>query len=327
MSNNSTKFLIKEEDTGARLDVTLTKLIPDLTRSNLKKIIELKQVKINNFIEKSPSKKLKNDDVIEINFKLTKDIKILPTKIKLDIVHEDKDILIVNKPAGMVVHPGAGNYKDTLVNALIYKYKNNLSDVNGTIRPGIVHRIDKETSGLLVIAKNNKAHSNLGKQFSDHTIQRTYLALAWGVLRPLNGRIETLIGRNRKNRQLMSVTEITGKRSITNYKTLKVFNIKDIPKISFLECKLETGRTHQIRVHMAYKGSSLIGDKQYGKKNLRFKKINEEFEDRLKVLDRQALHAKNLGFAHPTNQKLMSFESKLPKDFQKILDLLQKLSH
>ena len=327
MSNNSTKFLIKEEDTGARLDVTLTKLIPDLTRSNLKKIIELKQVKINNFIEKSPSKKLKNDDVIEINFKLTKDIKILPTKIKLDIVHEDKDILIVNKPAGMVVHPGAGNYKDTLVNALIYKYKNNLSDVNGTIRPGIVHRIDKETSGLLVIAKNNKAHSNLGKQFSDHTIQRTYLALAWGVLRPLNGRIETLIGRNRKNRQLMSVTEITGKRSITNYKTLKVFSIKDIPKISFLECKLETGRTHQIRVHMAYKGSSLIGDKQYGKKNLRFKKINEEFEDRLKVLDRQALHAKNLGFTHPTNQILMNFESKLPKDFQKILDLLQKLSH
>jgi len=327
MSNNSTKFLIKEEDTGARLDVTLTKLIPDLTRSNLKKIIELKQVKINNFIEKSPSKKLKNDDVIEINFKLTKDIKILPMKIKLDIVHEDKDILIINKPAGMVVHPGAGNYKDTLVNALIYKYKNNLSDVNGTIRPGIVHRIDKETSGLLVIAKNNKAHSNLGKQFSDHTIQRTYLALAWGVLRPLNGRIETLIGRNRKNRQLMSVTEITGKRSITNYKTLKVFSIKDIPKISFLECKLETGRTHQIRVHMAYKGSSLIGDKQYGKKNLRFKKINEEFEDRLKVLDRQALHAKNLGFTHPTNQKLMSFESKLPKDFQKILDLLQKLSH
>jgi len=327
MSNNSTKFLIKEEDTGARLDVTLTKLIPDLTRSNLKKIIELKQVKINNFIEKSPSKKLKNDDVIEINFKLTKDIKILPMKIKLDIVHEDKDILIINKPAGMVVHPGAGNYKDTLVNALIYKYKNNLSDVNGTIRPGIVHRIDKETSGLLVIAKNNKAHSNLGNQFSDHTIQRTYLALAWGVLRPLNGRIETLIGRNRKNRQLMSVTEITGKRSITNYKTLKVFSIKDIPKISFLECKLETGRTHQIRVHMAYKGSSLIGDKQYGKKNLRFKKINEEFEDRLKVLDRQALHAKNLGFTHPTNQKLMSFESKLPKDFQKILDLLQKLSH
>ena len=289
MSNNLKKFLIKEEVSGDRLDVILTKLIPDLTRSNLKKIIELKQVKINSSIENSPSKKLKIGDTVEINLIPSDEIKILPTNIKLDIVHEDEDILIVNKPAGMVVHPGAGNYNETLVNALVYKYKNNLSDVNGVTRPGIVHRIDKETSGLLVVAKNNKAHSSLGKQFSDHTIQRTYQALAWGVLRPLNGRIETLIGRSRKNRQLMSVTEITGKESITNYKTTKVFNIKDIPKISFIECKLETGRTHQIRVHMAYKGSPLLGDQQYGKKNLKFKKINEEFEDKLKVLNRQAL--------------------------------------
>ena len=327
MYNNSTKFSIKEDDSGNRLDVILTKLIPDLTRSNLKKIIALKQVKINNLIEESPSKKLKTDDLIEINLVPTEEIKILPTKIKLNIVHEDRDILIVDKPAGMVVHPGAGNHKETLVNALIYKYKNNLSDINGTTRPGIVHRIDKETSGLLVVAKNNKAHSNLGRQFSDHTIQRTYQALAWGVLRPLNGRIETLIGRSRKNRQLMSATEITGKKSITNYKTLKVFNIKDIPKISFVECKLETGRTHQIRVHMSYKGNSLLGDQQYGKKNLRFKKINEEFEDKLKILSRQALHAKSLGFIHPTSKKLISFESKLPKDFKKILNLLNKLSH
>ena len=327
MSDNLTKFLINEEDSENRLDVILTKLIPDLTRSNLKKIIQLKQVKINNCIEKSPSKKLKTSDVLEINLIPSEQIKILPTKIKLNIVHEDKDILIVNKPAGMVVHPGAGNYKETLVNALIYKYKNKLSDVNGIERPGIVHRIDKETSGLLVVAKNNKAHSNLGKQFSDHSIKRTYQALTWGVLRPLNGRIETLIGRSRKNRQLMSLTEITGKKSITNYKTLKVFNIKDIPKISFIECELETGRTHQIRVHMAYKGNSLLGDQQYGKKNLRFKKINEDFEDRLKILNRQALHAKSLGFIHPVSKKLIIFESKLPRDFKKILDLLNKLSH
>ena len=326
MSDNSTKFLIKEIDAGTRLDVILTKLIPDLSRSNLKKIIELEQVKINNSIEKSSSKKLKTNDLIEINLIPKEKIKILPAKIKLNIVYEDKDILVINKPAGMVVHPGAGNHKDTLVNALIYKYKSNLSDVNGSVRPGIVHRIDKETSGLLVVAKNNKAHSNLGKQFSDHTIQRTYQALSWGVLRPLNGRIETLIGRSRKNRQLMSVTEITGKKSITNYKTVKVFNIKDIPKISFVECELETGRTHQIRVHMAYMGNSLLGDQQYGKKNLRFKKINEEFEDKLKVLNRQALHAKSLGFVHPTSKKLISFESKIPKDFKKILDLLNKLS-
>ena len=327
MSSNLKKFLIKEEVSGDRLDVILTKLIPDLSRSNLKKIIELKQVKINNSIENSPSKKLKIGDTVEINLIPSDEIRILPTNIKLDIVHEDEDILIVNKPAGMVVHPGAGNYNETLVNALVYKYKNNLSDVNGITRPGIVHRIDKETSGLLVVAKNNKAHSSLGKQFSDHTIQRTYQALAWGVLRPLNGRIETLIGRSRKNRQLMSVTEITGKESITNYKTTKVFNIKDIPKISFIECKLETGRTHQIRVHMAYKGSPLLGDQQYGKKNLKFKKINEEFEDKLKVLNRQALHAKTLAFIHPISKKITSFDSKLPKDFKKILDLLNKLSH
>ena len=233
----------------------------------------------------------------------------------------------MNKPAGMVVHPGAGNHNKTLVNALIYKYKKKLSDINGSTRPGIVHRIDKETSGLLVVAKNNNVHANLGNQFSNHTIKRKYHALCWSVLRPLNGRIETLIGRNRKNRQLMSVTEVSGKKAITNYTTLKVFEIKDIPKISFIECELETGRTHQIRVHMAYKGCSLLGDQQYGKKNLKFKKINEDFEKKLKILNGQALHAKNLGFIHPGTKKFMNFDSNLPQDFKKILDLLNKLSH
>ncbi|MGA0193532.1 MAG: RluA family pseudouridine synthase [Pelagibacteraceae bacterium] len=326
MSDNSTKLLITEEDAGSRLDIVLTKLLPELTRSNLKKIIELNQVKINNIIINSPSKKLKINDNIEINLIPEQEIKIEPYKTKLNIVFEDKDILVINKPAGMVVHPGAGNYTETLVNALIYKYKK-LSDLNGSTRPGIVHRIDKETSGLLVVAKNNKAHAHLGKQFNDHSIARTYQALVWGVLRPLSGRIETLIGRSRKNRQLMSVTEITGKKAVTNYSTLKVFDIKDIPKISFVECQLETGRTHQIRVHMAYKGNSLLGDQQYGKKNLKFKKLNEEFAEKLKVLNRQALHAKNLGFIHPTTNKFISFESELPADFKKILNLLNKLSH
>ncbi len=326
MSDNSTKLLITEEDAGSRLDIVLTKLLPELTRSNLKKIIELNQVKINNIIINSPSKKLKINDNIEINLIPKQEIKIEPYKTKLNIVFEDKDILVINKPAGMVVHPGAGNYTETLVNALIYKYKK-LSDLNGSTRPGIVHRIDKETSGLLVVAKNNKAHAHLGKQFNDHSITRIYQALVWGVLRPLSGRIETLIGRSRKNRQLMSVTEITGKKAVTNYSTLKVFDIKDIPKISFVECQLETGRTHQIRVHMAYKGNSLLGDQQYGKKNLKFKKLNEEFAEKLKVLNRQALHAKNLGFIHPTTNKFISFESELPADFKKILNLLNKLSH
>jgi 23S rRNA pseudouridine1911/1915/1917 synthase len=327
MFNNLTKFIITDQDAGNRLDITLVKLLPSLSRSNLKKIIELKQVKINNFIVDSASKKLKENDNIEINLIHKNKIKIVPSNIKINIVYEDEDIIIVNKPAGMVVHPGAGNYSNTLVNALIYKYKKKLSSINGNIRPGIVHRIDKETSGLLIVAKNNQAHSHLGKQFSSHTIKRKYQALSWGVLRPLSGKIETLIGRSRKNRQLMSVTEISGKKAITNYKTVKIFEIKDIPKISFIECELETGRTHQIRVHMAYKRCSLLGDQQYGNKKLKFKKINEDFEKKLKILNRQALHAKSLGFIHPTTKKFMSFESKLPQDFKKILDLLNKLSH
>ena len=167
MSDNSTKLLITEEYAGSRLDIILTKLLPELTRSNLKKIIELNQVKINNIIINSPSKKLKINDNIEINLIPKQEIKIEPYKTKLNIVFEDKDILVINKPAGMVVHPGAGNYTETLVNALIYKYKK-LSDLNGSTRPGIVHRIDKETSGLLVVAKNNKAHVHLGKQLNDH---------------------------------------------------------------------------------------------------------------------------------------------------------------
>jgi 23S rRNA pseudouridine1911/1915/1917 synthase len=327
MSNNSTKFFITSQDMGSRLDITLVKFLPSLSRSNLKKIIELKQVKVNSLIVESPSKKLKENDSVEISLVTENKFNITPKNIKLNIVYEDKDVLVINKPSGMVVHPGAGNYKDTLVNALIYKYKKKLSNINGGIRPGIVHRIDKETSGLLVVAKNNNVHADLGQQFSDHTIKRKYHALCWGVLRPLNGKIETLIGRSRKNRQLMSVTEISGKKAITNYTTLKVFEIKDIPRISFIECELETGRTHQIRVHMAYKGCSLLGDQQYGKKNLKFKKINEDFENKLKILNRQALHAKSLGFIHPITKKFMNFNSMLPKDFKKILDLLNKLSH
>ena len=226
----------------------------------------------------------------------------------------------------MVVHPGAGNYKNTLVNALIYKYKNSLSNINGNSRPGIVHRIDKETSGLLVVAKNNLSHSNLGKQFSDHSIRRRYQCLVWGVVRPLNGRIETLISRNKKNRQLMTVSDVNGKKATTNYKTIKVFDIKDIPKISLIECELETGRTHQIRVHFKYKGASLLGDKQYGKNNIKFKKINKDFLNLLSNLSGQALHAQTLGFMHPSKKKMVSFKSNLPLNFKKMLDLLDNLS-
>ena len=326
MTDKNLKFLMTKEDDALRLDVVLSNKITELTRSNIKKIIESKNVLIDNKTISTPSKKIKINELITINFNLKEKYEIKPYKTKLDIVYEDKDIIIINKPAGMVVHPGAGNYEKTLVNALIYNYKKKLSNINGTLRPGIVHRIDKETSGLLVVAKNNLSHSNLGKQFSDHTIKRKYLALIWGVIRPLNGRIETLISRNKKYRQLMAVSDVNGKKAITNYKTMKIFDIKDIPKISLIECELETGRTHQIRVHMAYKKTQLLGDKQYGKKNIKFKKIDKDFEMKLNKLNRQALHAKSLGFIHPINNKFMSFDSVLPKDYKKLLDLLENLS-
>jgi 23S rRNA pseudouridine1911/1915/1917 synthase len=324
--NNTIKFLVNTNNKGKRLDVFLADNTKELTRSFLKKLIENKQVKLNNKILSSPSAKVRYKDQIIINIVEKNDQDISPKKIKLDIIYEDKDILVINKPKGMVVHPGAGNYENTLVNALLYKYKTNLSDINGLSRPGIVHRIDKETSGLLVVAKNNFAHANLSDQFSNHTIERKYLCLSWGVVRPLNGKISTLISRDKKNRQLMTVSDINGKRAITNYKTIKVFNIKNIPKISLIECELETGRTHQIRVHLKYKGTSLLGDKQYGKKNLKFKKINDKFFIKLSKLSGQALHAKTLGFTHPKTKKWMSFNSELSNGFKKILNLLENLS-
>jgi 23S rRNA pseudouridine1911/1915/1917 synthase len=324
--NKTIKFSVDEKNNGKRLDIFLAENINHLTRSFLKKLIENGQVKLNKKELKAPSTKVKFKDQVTINIIEYNEQNIKPKKIELDIVYEDNDILVINKPEGMVVHPGAGNYENTLVNALLFKYKKKLSDVNGPLRPGIVHRIDKETSGLLVIAKNNLAHSNLGEQFSNHSIERKYLCLAWGVIRPLNGKISTLISRDRKNRQLMTVSEINGKKAITNYKTIKVFNIKDIPKISLLECELETGRTHQIRVHLKYKGTSLLGDKQYGKKNIKFKKINNDFFNRLNSLSGQALHAETLGFAHPKTKKWINFNSELPDGFKKILNLLENLS-
>ena len=324
--DNTIKFFVDLRNSGKRLDVFLSENINQFTRSFLKKLIENKQVKLNNKISSSPSIKVKYKDIIVANLIEKNKKNIIPRNIDLDIIYEDKSILVINKPKGMVVHPGAGNFENTLVNALLFKYQKNLSDINGTLRPGIVHRIDKETSGLLVIAKNNSAHADLGDQFTKHTIERKYLCLAWGVVRPLNGKICTLITRDKKNRQLMTVSDINGKKAITNYKTIKIFNIKNIPKISLIECVLETGRTHQIRVHFKYKGTSLLGDKQYGKKNVKFRKINNEFFDKLNKLSGQALHAKTLGFIHPDTKKWVRFDSNLSVEFKKILSLLENLS-
>ncbi len=324
--NNSIKFLISKKSNGIRLDVYLSNQLSNFSRSYIKKIIEKKQVKINEEFTTTPSTKVKLNDEIKILYIKKKENKLAAKKMKIDIIYEDNHLLVVDKPKGMVVHPGAGNYENTLANGLVYKYKNNLSDINGNLRPGIVHRIDKDTSGLLVVAKNNLAHSKLGKQFSEHTIKRKYKCLIWGLVRPLNGRIETLISRDKRNRQLMSVSEINGKKAITNYKTIKVFSIRDIPKISLMECELETGRTHQIRVHFKFKGTSILGDKQYGEKKYKFKKINKYFLDNLENIKGQALHAESLEFVHPNNNKWLSFKSKPPNDFNKMLNFLNNLS-
>ena len=324
--NNSIKFFVDKKNENERVDIFLSKKIQFLTRSFIKKLIEKKNLMINHVILNTPSTKIKFQDEIILKIGTKDNLKLVPREVKLEIIFEDKDILVINKPKGLVVHPGAGNFENTLANGLAYKYKNNLSNLNGVFRPGIVHRIDKETSGLLVIAKNNLSHSKLGEQFSEHTIKRKYKCLVWGVIRPLKGRIETLIARSKKNRQLMSISEIRGKKAITNYKTIKVFNIKDIPKISLIECELETGRTHQIRVHLKHKGCTILGDYQYGKKNIKFKKVNKEFFGKLNNLKGQTLHAQTLGFIHPTENKWVSFNTEIPADFKKILNLLQNLS-
>ena len=323
--NNSIKLLVSKDDNGKRLDIFLSKKIDTFTRSFIKKLIELENVKVNDKSIISPSTKIRTGDKIDFKSIVINEKKINPSKINLNIIFEDKDLLIIDKPKGLIVHPGAGNYKNTLANGLAYKYKKNLSDINGKLRPGIVHRIDKETSGLLVVAKNNETHAKLGKQFSDHTIKRKYVCLAWGVIRPLSGRIENFISRSKKNRQLMTVSDFKGKKAITNYKTIKVFDKKDIPKISLIECELETGRTHQIRVHLKYKGSSILGDNKYGKKNLNFKKVNKTFLDRLHKIKGQALHAQTLEFVHPKKNRWVRFESEIPVDFKKMLSFLNNL--
>ena len=207
------------------------------------------------------------------------------------------------------MHPGAGNYDKTIVNALIHYDKYSLSSIGDELRPGIVHRIDKNTSGLVVIAKNNETHENLSKQFSDHSVTRVYQLLIWGKLRPSLGKIETLITRSSKNRQLMEVSTSKGKRATTNYKTIEIFENKNTPTLSFLECRLETGRTHQIRVHMNYLGNSIVGDDKYKKKFKKIKDIDEDLNNLLIGLDRQFLHAKTLGFYHPQKKEEMIFTS------------------
>ena len=317
-------FTASKEHKNIRIDIFLHSRINSLSRTKIKNIINGGHVKINNLIVKEPSKKIKEKDIISIKIPVVKDPILLPQKMYIDILYEDEDIILINKPPGLVIHPGAGNKNNTLVNALLYYYKNKLSSVGGNLRPGIIHRIDKDTSGVIVVAKNDSAHINLSKQFSNHTINRKYEALIWGSLRPQNGKIVLPISRSKKNRQLMSTNNFKGKRAITNYKTVNVFQNKDVPKISLVECYLETGRTHQIRVHMANKGNPILGDKSYGKFKIKFKKINPDLEKKIINFNRQALHAKSLGFTHPKTGSEVFFESPRPSDFEELIKTLKK---
>jgi 23S rRNA pseudouridine1911/1915/1917 synthase len=214
-----------------------------------------------------------------------------------------------------------------MVNGLLYHCKNKLSEISGSDRPGIIHRIDKDTSGLLVVAKNDQAHAFIAKQFEEHVIKRSYLVFVHGILRPLHGRIETLIGRNKINRQKMSADVSRGKTAITNYETIEVFKGPKILDISLVKCILETGRTHQIRVHMSHKGNPILGDKTYGKKIKKVRGIDQEFEGILKSLSRQALHAHTLGFIHPRTNQDVFFASKLPEDLNKLKKTLETLKN
>ena len=311
---------------GYRIDKFLQSQLNNVSRTKLQSLIRDGYVELNNTVIYEASKKIKNKDIIKVDFPPQKETLIKPYKMFLDILYDDEDIIIINKSPGVVVHPGAGNYEKTIVNGLLFHYKNKLSSIGGKLRPGIVHRIDKDTSGIIVVAKNDAAHTNLSKQFSNHTIKRKYEALVWGSLKPKNGKISEKISRSIKNRQLMAVRKDKGKNAVTNYKTLEIFQNLNLPKISLIECQLETGRTHQIRVHMNFKGNPILGDKSYGKTKKKFKMIDANVEKQINNFARQALHAKSLAFIHPKTEKEIFFEAERPKDFDTLIKSLKKAS-
>ena len=319
----SINFIVEEEEKNLRVDVLINKRDEIISRTRVKNLILKEKLKLNNEIIKSPSKKVSIGDVVNLTIPEPEIASLKPYDFKLNIVYEDSDLLVIDKPSGIIMHPGAGNYDKTIVNALMHYDKESLSTIGDELRPGIVHRIDKNTSGLVVVAKNNETHENLSKQFSKHTIIREYQLLIWGKLRPSFGRIETFITRSSKNRQLMEVSSSKGKKAVTNYKTIEIFENKKIPTLSLVECKLETGRTHQIRVHMNYLGHSIVGDDKYKKKFKKIKNIDPSLERELLNLNRQFLHAKTIGFIHPKKNKEMIFNSILPNDLEKILKTLR----
>jgi len=302
-----------------RLDKFLAREVSRISRSFLQKLIEEEKVLVNGKPTK-PHHLILPNEKIEIHIPQPPKLEVIPEDIPLDIIYEDENLLVVNKKAGMVVHPALGNYSGTLVNALLY-HCNRLSLVSGTLRPGLVHRLDKGTSGLLVVAKDDHTHRQLALQFSRREIEREYWAIVWGQLEEKEGRIETQIGRSPKNRKRMSVVP-EGKVAVTNYVVIEEFHL-----LSLIKLRLETGRTHQIRVHLSHIGHPVFGDGVYGGRNKRLGSLSNRDRERaaklLEMMPRQALHAKTLGFFHPVRKEFMRFDSELPGDMESLLEELR----
>lgn len=300
------KLKVNFEDEGKRLDSYITSQLDDMTRNAVQKLIDSDNVLI---LNKPAAKnyKIKNNDEIIINLPEPKSLDVLPQDIELCIIYEDNDMLVVNKPKGMVVHPAAGNYDGTLVNALLYHCKGSLSGINGVIRPGIVHRIDKDTSGLLMVAKNDYAHQKLAEQIKEHSFLREYEAVVYGNLKTDSEVIDAPIGRHPVNRKKMAVTDKNSKNAVTRYQVIKRYQ-----GFTHIKCILETGRTHQIRVHMAYIGHPIAGDPIYGPAKV------------IKSLNGQCLHARKIGFNHPRTGEYLEFTSPLPDYFIKFLNSLKE---
>lgn len=304
-----------EADAGERLDVFVSKWLPDITRSRVQNLLEDGLISVDGKKVKA-GYKLKTGNRIEVILPELKELSAVPEPMDLEILYEDVDLAIVNKPRGLVVHPAAGHESGTLVNGLMHHFQGNLSGINGVMRPGIVHRIDKDTSGLLVICKSDRAHQGLSELLKEHDIERVYHAVVQGSFSKMEGTIDASIGRMDSDRKKMCV-RADGRRAVTHYRVLEQYG-----GFSYVEVRLETGRTHQIRVHMKSIGHPLLGDEVYGSS-----KENTAVEKKLKGMDfwpGQILHAKVLGFVHPVTKEYMEFDSALPEYFQTVLDILRK---
>lgn len=299
---------LSSEEDGERIDKYLSETLTDYSRSYLKNLIDEGRVQVAGKMVKS-SFKVYNGAAITVNLPPIKDVKILPEDIPLDILYEDEDVILVNKPKGMVVHPAAGHYTGTLVNALMFHCRDNLSGINGELRPGIVHRIDMDTTGVVIACKNDAAHRFVAEQLKEHSIKRKYQAIVYGAFKENEGRIEGAIGRSKTDRKKMAIVP-NGKPAVTHYKVLKNSSSSNGNNYAHIECELETGRTHQIRVHMTSIGHPLLGDNVYGVAKNPFK------------LDGQTLHAEMLGFIHPRTKEYMEFHAPLPDYFTKLLTKL-----